>query len=471
MHNFFSLSKPCKIHFIGIGGISMSGLAEILKNHGFDVCGSDNASTEITKRLMGLGINVCIPNAAKNIPEDVDAVVFTAAVKKDNPEYTHAISKGLPTLERAELIRFLLESYENTICIAGTHGKTTTTGMIADTLTFCGLDPTVSVGGHMASTGLNYRIGGKTTFVLEACEYNNSFLHWQPKIGVILNIEDDHPDFYSGLEDIINSFKKFAQNIKPGGCLIINSSLPCFESITKSLNVEVVSFGPENSAARFTPKNIQQKKGKTIFDVMDWQNVAAQVHLPFYGEYNILNALACFAVSHVLGINHEKIADGLAAAKGMKRRFEIKGTVKGITIIDDYAHLPSEIKACLKALREMVEPKAKIVCLFQPHTYSRTKYFLSEFAASFYGADEVLLLPIFSARESFDPEISSDMLKNKIAENGTCAKMFEKFDETGNYLANHLKEGDVLMTLGAGEAYKVGDSLLRGEFSTLSTCY
>ena len=453
-----------KIFFSGIGGISMSGLAEILNSQGISVCGSDNASTEITKRLSTLGITVFIPNSDKNISDDVELVVYTAAIKKDNPEYVFAKEKGIPLMERAEFIGELQKSYKTNICVAGTHGKTTTTSMICDCLYFAGLDPTVSIGGHMIGSGLNYRVGGREIFVLEACEYNNSFLHFTPDIGIILNIDDDHPDFYKSFDDVVSSFNRFAKNIKPGGFLVINESVSCFDAVTQEVRAQIITFG--NRTSDFYADNIKSKSDHMVFDVMN-----VNVKLPFVGEYNVANALACFAALRVLGINPNTISRGLSSAKGIKRRFEHKGIHNGVAVIDDYAHHPTEIKACLAALKQSIPDIGKILCLFQPHTYSRTKHLLEEFSAAFTDADIVLVLPIFPAREIFDKSISSEMLVEGIIKNGTCAKFFQNFYESGNFILERIEPGDVLLTLGAGEAYRVGDALIRSEFSTLSTYF
>ena len=456
-----------KIFFIGIGGISMSGIAEILKSQGVSVCGSDNVSTDITNRLTELGIEVFTPNSEKNISDDVDLVVYTAAVKKDNPEYVWAKDKNIPLMERAEFIGEMLKNYKTTICVAGTHGKTTTTSMICDVLDHAGHDPTVSIGGHMIGSGLNYRVGGNDIFVLEACEYNNSFLHFSADIGIILNIDDDHPDFYKSFDDIVASFNRFAKNIKPGGVLVINGTLPCLEAVIKDVQAQIITFG--GRASRFCASNVSSGTSGTAFDILDGEKIAVQVKLPFWGEYNVANALACFAALCMLGIDPDEISNGFTNARGIKRRFEYKGVHKGITVIDDYAHHPTEIKASLAALRQFMPDVKKVVCLFQPHTYSRTKHLLEDFSQAFFDADEVLLLPIFAAREVFDESISSEQLADGINKKGTRARFCQNFCESSNVILELLNPGDVLITLGAGEAYKVGDALIASKFSTLST--
>ena len=463
------LKNTMNVHFIGIGGISMSGLAEILRSQGFSVRGSDNINSETTKRLQEKGIEVITPNSKDNIDKAIDLVVYTAAVKKNNPEYVEAKKMGLPLLERAELIKHMLTNYKKAICISGTHGKTTTTSMLSDVLCFLGKNPTVSLGGNMVSSGMNYRVGGDDIFLLEACEFNNSFLRWSPFVGVILNLDYDHPDTYKDLGDMVASFSKFAQNVQPGGFLVVNKTIPEFDTVVEKTRATVITIGPENSGANFWPKNIKCIGGKTEFVVMQDKTPTANVCLPLPGEFSAMNALACFAVCHLLGVDATLVAQGLAKVKGTKRRFEYKGSYMGIEIYDDYAHHPTEIKASLKAFREFVNPGGRLFCIFQPHTYSRTKHLLGDFSKSFGDADIVLLLPIFAAREVFDGEISSEMLAEGISANGVCAIPFEKFDKAGNFIIQEVKEGDVVVTLGAGEAYKIGDELVGEKFSTLST--
>ncbi|MCL2456212.1 MAG: UDP-N-acetylmuramate--L-alanine ligase [Defluviitaleaceae bacterium] len=473
------------IHFIGIGGISMSGLAEILHRDGFNVSGSDDVETEITRHLARLGIKISVPNAAKNILDEHELVVFTAAVKKENPEFVAASQKQIELIERAAFIGKILKGYDP-ICVAGSHGKTTTTSMISEILIASGHDPTVSVGGIMNSVGVNYRIGSTKNFVLEACEYSNSFHHWQPLIGVILNIDADHLDFFGSMDNLILSFEKFASNIRPDGALIVNENV---EINPRCEKCEKISFGIKNSA-RFHAKNIFYDEGKPSFDVFDGENFLAHVDLPLPGEYNLLNALAAFAATTQMKIPPQIIAGALNNARGTKRRFEHKGEFDGIKIIDDYAHHPTEIVACLKAARQSAS--GRIFCLFQPHTYTRTKNLLHDFAKSFCDADFVILLPIYAAREPNDPTVSSEILaaqiKNYICEveknsqnknprlenelsytkKNECSnvKFVKSFDEACNFLNDTLVSGDLLITMGAGDVFKVGDEILRKKLST-----
>jgi len=459
-----NLNNIKKVHFIGIGGISMSGIAEILKYNGFTVSGSDDNSTAVTDHLKSKNIQVLIPNAKENITEGIDLVVYTAAIRATNHEYIVAKEKNLPMMERAELLGKILEGYEKSICVAGTHGKTTTTSILSEILINVGLDPTIQIGGHMNRNGANYHIGNSPYFVLEACEYNNSFHHWKPQIGIILNIDEDHLDFFGNLEGVINSFEKFVQNIRPNGTLVINRDTPKFEDITKNVK-NIISFGLEELKSPLSPSehmyiwatNINESTNGITFDVMKNDEFLTKADAPLFGKFNVQNVLACFATCIALEIPIEKISQGLKTVKGVKRRFEYKGMYNGAEIIDDYAHHPTEIYHCLEAVNS--GKNSRVFCLFHPHTYSRTKNHLDDFAKCFKGANKIIILPIFPAREPFDPTISSEMLAEKIKQNGEDVIFAKTFQEAENYLRAELTTGDLLLTLGAGEAYKVADVL------------
>ncbi|MDR0272504.1 MAG: UDP-N-acetylmuramate--L-alanine ligase [Clostridiales bacterium] len=466
MRERISLDNAKKIHFIGIGGISMSGLAEILQRDGYEVSGSDDVLTEITERLDRLGIKIFHPNAAENISRGIDLVVYTAAVKADNPEFRAALEMGIELIERAPFIGKILHGYEP-ICIAGSHGKTTTTSMVAEVLLAARHDPTISIGGHMNRGGLNYRIGGSKYFVLESCEFSNSFHHWHPHIGIILNIDADHLDFFGNMKNLIEAFGKFAGNIRPEGALVIQAGVQGIDEITKKLKCDIITFGLKNNSKIYADK-IKYENGNPSFDVMDGEKFLAHVSLPLPGEYNMLNALAAFAAALLLGIPPNEIADALCNIKGTKRRFEHKGMYNGIEIIDDYAHHPTEIISCLAAARQKMD-SGRIVCLFQPHTYTRTRNLFDETVKSFSDADKIVLLPIYAAREPYDPTVSSEMLAEEIIKIGGDAIFIKNFDEAECYLKKILCSGDLLITMGAGDVFRVGDKMLGSDLSTLST--
>ena len=356
--------NPIPVHFIGIGGISMSGLAEILLKEGFPVSGSDSHASALTEHLERAGARICIGQAASNIPEDCKLVVYTAAIHPDNPEYREAKRRGVPMLSRAELLGQLMRNYQTSIAVAGTHGKTTTTSMIASILLEEDADPTISVGGILPSIGGNIRVGGSEVFLTEACEYTNSFLHFFPTIGIILNIEEDHMDFFKDLNDIRRSFRRFAELLPVEGLLIINSDIPDYEEITEGLTCRVVTFGSSPDADYRAENTAYDTFGHPSFDLIrkiekDGRRPRFSLKVP--GEHNVCNALASIALADALRIPEAAVEKGLLSFTGTDRRFQYKGEVNGVTIIDDYAHHPTEIRATLHAAAHY--PHRELWCL------------------------------------------------------------------------------------------------------------
>jgi len=447
-----------RVHFIGIGGISMSGLAETLLHDGYEVSGSDRTASPTTNHLRDVGISVVIGCSAENITSSMDLVVYTAAIKPENPELTAAKAMGIPLMVRAELIGAMLQAFEYAVCIAGTHGKTSTTALVTKITQAAGLDPTVNIGGYIGDK--NYFIGNSPYFVLESCEYSNSFHHWHPHIGAILNVDADHMEFFGSMDAIIETFATFAQNIRPGGVLVIQEDVPGFDKITVGLKCEVVTFGESQGATYRLQNAAKNEIGILMFDALEGPHFKQQINLPLPGKHNMYNALAAYAVGRELGIEPQVIARALADAKGVNRRYQYKGSYSGATIIDDYAHHPTEIKACLAAAREAHD--GQIICLFQPHTYTRTRDLFEDFAKAFTDADMTIFVPIFAAREPFDPTISSAILAEHVAENEpskvchNCASL----DDAEELLRGKLEPGDLLITMGAGDVYLVGEKLL-----------
>ena len=450
--------RPVHIHFIGICGISMSGLAEVLLQKGFRVSGSDRCASELTRKLEQMGAALYYGQRADNIKDDVDLVIYTAAIHADNPEMEETLRRDLPRLSRAELLGQLMRNYEVPIAVSGTHGKTTTTSMIAMILMEAGLDPTVSVGGMLREIGGNIRVGNSGYFLTEACEYTNSFLSFFPKIGIILNIEEDHMDFFKDLDDIYHSFREFAALLGENGTLIINADIPSYEKITASLPCRVVTFAAQNPEADYRSNCVSfDENGAVFFEVLHGQEKRSyRLRVP--GAHNALNAMASVALADVLGIGQDAIERGLSAFGGTDRRFQIKGKLDGITIVDDYAHHPTEIRATLQAAKEY--PKDRIVCVFQPHTYSRTKAFFDDFAKALSLADVVVLADIYAARETDNLGVSSYKLMEAIRALGTECHYFPSFDEIENFLLQNCTHGDLLITMGAGDIVKVGEKLL-----------
>ena len=463
--NKLYLDNIKKAHFIGIGGISMSGLAEILNFRGILVTGSDVNETEITNHLREKGISVVIGQRGENIPADCELVIYTAAVKEDNPELVAAQQMGVHVIDRAELLGCIMGLYKNSVGVAGTHGKTTTTSMVSEAMIHAGLDPTLNIGGIFTAIGANFRIGESDYFVAESCEYFDSFVKFYPRVGIILNIEYDHTDYFKTMDQLENSFKRFAGNISVDGLLVINSEIDNLEKIISGLQCRVVTYGKNGD---YHAENIEYAAdGKPAFDVFYKGELKTRTSLNISGLHNIENALAAFACCDFFGMESEVCAESLESFVGAKRRFEIKGSFGGVTVIDDYAHHPTEVAATLAAAKK--HKHNKLFCAFQPHTYSRTKAFLDRFAGSFADADVVVILDIYSARENFDETIHSKDLAERIGNLGKEVHYFDSFSAAKIFLVSQCAEGDMLMTMGAGDINKLGEDILFTELSTLST--
>ncbi|MCY6485698.1 UDP-N-acetylmuramate--L-alanine ligase [Clostridium aestuarii] len=450
-----------KIHFIGIGGISMSALAEILLYRGYKVSGSDKSESSITERLSKKGAEIYIGHNPSNINE-VDLIVYTAAISKDNPELTKAQELNIPTLDRAEFLGSIMKDHKYNVAISGTHGKTTTTSMFSHIALSSNLDPTILVGGNLDIINGNVHVGNSEYFITEACEYKASFLKFFPYIGIILNVEADHLDFYKDINDIESTFLKFANLIPSNGYLIANGDDNRALNISKKVNCNVITFGLKNGDIK--AKNIIfNANGCPSFDVYNNEKKLFSISLNVPGEHNILNSLASISAALALNIGNDSIIKGLSSFFGTHRRFEIKGKTHGITVIDDYAHHPTEIKATLNAVKNF--PHNRIFCVFQPHTYSRTISLFDDFSNSFFNTDILVLADIYAAREKDTGIVSSDTLGNKIRDNGIYCKNLHTFNDITNFLRTELKEGDVLLTVGAGDIYKVGEMFLNNTAS------
>ena len=451
--------KPIRIHFIGIGGISMSGLAEILLEEGFTVSGSDAKESPLTRKLESEGAHICYGQKAENITDDIDCVVYTAAISRTNPELIEAVAHKIPMLTRAELLGQLMKNYDTPIAVSGTHGKTTTTSMISHILLEGKVDPTISVGGILKAIGGNIRVGSSETFLTEACEYTNSFLHFFPKISVILNIEEDHLDFFKDLEDIRHSFHQFAALLPSDGTLVINGEITDYPEIYQGLDCNVVTYGPSADFDYSASDISYDEEGHVSFDLAKHGEKAGRITLSVTGDHNVSNALASIAVAELLDIPMDTIKKGLLSFTGTDRRFEYKGTFNGVTVVDDYAHHPTEIKATLKAAQHY--PHNSVWCVFQPHTYTRTKAFFHEFAEALSHADHLVLADIYAARETDTLGISSTDLAEEAAKLGTDSHYFPSFAEIESFLKENCRPGDLLITMGAGDIVTVGEDLIR----------
>lgn len=453
-----NFSEPIHVHFIGIGGISMSGLAEILIDAGFTVSGSDAKKSPLTQHLTAKGAKINYPQMASNITDSIDLVVYTAAISEDNPEFACAVKKHIPMMTRAALLGQIMKNYKTPIAISGTHGKTTTTSMISEVLLAADADPTLSIGGILKSIGGNIRVGKSDYFVTEACEYTNSFLSFFPRISIILNIEEDHMDFFKDINDIRSSFRKFADILPNDGFLIINKGIDSLEEFTKGLNCNIITFGSNNNADYSYKDAVYDEFGRGSYTLLKKGKDCGRVTLGVVGEHNILNSLSVIALMDILKIDRNIVQGALSSFAGTDRRFELKGNIGGVTILDDYAHHPTEIKATLQAAANY--PHKTLWCVFQPHTYTRTKAFLSDFARALSLADKVVLTDIYAAREKNTIGITSEDLLKELEKLGSECYYFPSFDEIENFLLKNCINGDLLITMGAGDVVKIGENLL-----------
>lgn len=447
------LLPGAKGHFIGIGGVSMSPLAEVLAGMGLVICGSDMSENDNTKRLRAMGIDIKIGHRYENLSTDADFVVRTAAVHDDNPEIIAAYEAGKPVFERAQAWGELMRAYKNALCISGTHGKTTTTSMTTHILMTAQRDPTVMIGGTLPLLHAGHRIGKGDTIIMESCEYYNSFLQFSPTIAVILNIEADHLDFFKDLDDVKKSFRNFAALVPGDGFVITNADDKNSVNAVTSLERKIVTFGIGTKADVFA-RNISRKGIGTEFDVFYHDKFFTHVNLSVPGLHNVTNALAATASALCLGIDAESVSIGLEGFRGAERRFEYKGKINDALVYDDYAHHPGELRALLDAVETL--GYNRVIVVFQPHTYSRTKALFDDFVEQLNRPDIVYLTEIYAAREKNTTGISSADLAKAIPD----AQFMHTFEEVENCLRNEAKAGDIIITVGAGDVYKMGEALI-----------
>ena len=453
-----NFNKPIHVYFMGIGGISMSGLAEILLEEGFTISGSDMKESALTTQLEEKGVKIHYGQVASNITSDIDLVVYTAAIREDNEEWQAARNMGIPMLTRAQLLGQIMDNYNKSIAVSGTHGKTTTTSMISQVLLEAETDPTITVGGILSAINGNLRVGNSQVFISEACEYTNSFLNFRPKYSIILNVVAEHLDFFKDLDDVRCSFEKFAANTRPEGATIINGEIENYEELVEGLPNKVVTYGFD-SRFDFYAKDITfDENACGMFTAMYQGRELLQVHLNVPGMHNVSNALATIALATLMELPQDALLAGLRKFGGANRRFQYKGQVDGVTIIDDYAHHPTEIAATLSAAANY--PHKRLVLVFQPHTYSRTKAFLQEFADILSQVDLLVLADIYAAREKNTIGISSKDLLSLVKEKGTECYYFPSFEEIEKFLLKNCLNGDLLITMGAGNVVEIGESLL-----------
>ena len=455
-----NLKKGKAAFLSGIGGVSMSALAEYMVNAGLRVSGSDINESAVTDKLISKGINVYIGHHAENL-SGADFVVRSAAIRDDNAEIIEARNLGIPVYERARAWGEIMSGYERAICISGTHGKTTTTGMLTHIAIEADNDPTVMMGGILSVMSGSYRIGNNGMIIAEACEYCNSFLNFTPTIAAILNVETDHLDFFKDIDDIKASFRKFAAlTPESGGVVVVNGDdKNALESVA-GLERNIIRFGTglENNVRA---ENVRERSGMFSFDIVCEDEFFARVDLNVPGVHNMKNALAAAACSIAAGFPSDAIERGLAAFSGVGRRFEFKGERDGITVFDDYAHHPSELSATLTAAAKM--DFGKIVALFQPHTYTRTKALLGDFAEALKLADSVIVCEIYAARERNPDNYSARVLANAVK----GAQFAETLEEAHRLLRETARPGDLVLTIGAGDVYKVGERFVSDSGKTV----
>lgn len=443
------------IHMIGIGGISMSGIAEMLLSFGCKVSGSDMKESALTDRLKKGGASIIIGQSADNI-KNPDLVCYTAAISEDNPELKAARDKGIPTVERAVLLGALLKKYKYPVAVAGTHGKTTTSSMLSLVLLAADTDPTILIGGELKQIGGNYRIGGNEYLPFEACEYVDSFLHFEPYASIITNIEEDHLDYFKDLNDIISSFVKFASQTSDEGCNIVCIDENTTTSIVQNVEKRFITYGLTNKNADYTAENIVfAPDGKPSFDVYKGGEKFVSLSLNVAGRHNICNAVGVTAACDFLGLDTKYIKEGLESFGGAKRRFDRLGkTQNKVDVVDDYAHHPTEIRTTLETAKNM--GYSKVWVCFQPHTYSRTKAFLNDFAASLSVADRVIIADVYPAREKYDGTIHSCDLAALIP----GSVYMNDFGAIKRYLTENASPDDLIITMGAGNICELGYSLV-----------
>ena len=459
MADIQELKKYKSVYMIGIGGVSMSGIAEIIKHWGFTVSGSDRTETEITRKLNLDGIHVTIGHDV-NMVAKANLVVYSAAIKQDDPELVKARELNIPTMERADYLGLITKAFEDTICISGTHGKTTTTSMISMCFIEAGLEPSIQVGATLKAIGGNYKIGNSDHFIIEACEYVESFLKFYPKAEVILNIDNDHLDYFKNIENINNAFIKYVKLLPKNGLLVVNNDNDYCSKLHNYTTAKVVTYGIKDEKANFVARNITfDKNGFSRFDVYHNNYFYASFELSVPGNHNVSNALACIGLCDSYGIEKSYIKSALKKYTGAERRFEYIGQFNGVSVYDDYGHHPTEIKATALALKKKTYHHSWVI--FQPHTYSRTKEHLDDFADALTYFDNIIVTDIYAARETNTYGVSSEDIVNKIKSLGRKAIYISNFDDIVSYVKEHAIKDDIVLTLGAGTVTKIAPMLVK----------
>ncbi len=436
-----------RVHMTGIGGSSMSGLAEMLLREGYTVTGSDNANSHAVERLRTMGVDVRVGHAAENV-RGAALLVYSAAISSDNPERREAARLGIPEMERSTLLGQLMRGHKNAVCVCGTHGKTTTSSMIAQVLMECGLDPTVHIGGRLDALGGGSRIGKKDVFVAEACEFHGSFLEMHPTVAVVLNIEEDHLDWYKDIEHIEAAFGQFLSLLPENGTALGWGEDARVRRLFGGLKCETRTFGLEKNNDYY-PENLSYNEtGCPRYDAVFRGEKLARVELKVAGTFNTINSLAAFAAAHVSGAPSGEIAESLSRFSGVHRRFELTGIIDGVKMYHDYGHNPAEMRGAL-SVGKMQRPN-RLWAVMQPHTYSRVKSLFSDYLTCTKDADFTLVTDIYAAREKDPGDIKAEMIVEGMREHGVNAVHTPTFDDTEKYLRSHWQPGDLVLTMGCG---------------------
>ena len=452
----FATQYP-RVYFCGIGGVSMSGLALMLKKDGVTVAGSDVKPSKATQMLEDAGIPVFYGQKAENLSGPWDLFVYTAAIHPDNPEFAEAQKRGIPPMTRAALLGQIMAQYPQSIGVAGTHGKTTTTGMMSHILLAAQTDPTITIGGFLPKLDGNTRIGDSAYFLAEACEYTDSFLELSPLVEIILNMEAEHLDYFKDMDHVRASFHAYAAKAPQNGFVVVSDQIPGYRDIVAGIAAQAVTVG--SPAADFYAESITvDRQGHASFTLMHRGQALCPVTLGVPGLHNVGNAVAALAAAHCLGLPLDAAAQGLAAFTGVDRRFEYKGECNGATVIEDFAHHPTELAATL-ATAQLI-PHHTLWCAFQPHTYSRTRDFLDNFAKVLSQADHVLLADIYAARETNDGTIHSKDLAQRINECGGHGEYLGDISAISDSQKARVKPGDLVLVLGAGDIYQLSQTLI-----------
>lgn len=445
-----------KVHFIGIGGAGMSALAQILLEKGYEVSGSDMKDSAMTGILRDLGAKVFIGHRAENV-RGAEAIVVSSAIREENPEVAEAARLGLKRLHRSDVNAFLINNSKG-IAVAGAHGKTTTTSMIGVSLDYEGVSPSIIIGGEVDYLGSNAKLGKSEYLVSEADESDGTFLKYYPYIGVVTNIENDHMDHYGTMENIIKAFHQFLSQIRRDGWAVVCADNEHIRNIIGDIKCNIATYGIDHEAD-YMAADIEASSSFTAFDVIHKGENLGRVRLNVPGLHNVLNALACVVTGIVLGMSVSQMAEGLTMFNGAKRRFQTKGRINDIWVVDDYAHHPTEIVTTIKAARQ-TKPK-RLVCAFQPHRYSRTQLLQKEYGSCFAGVDLLVLTDVYSAGEDPIPGVDGELLVNEVKrQTGQETVYIQDKKQIAAYLKSIARPGDLIMTMGAGDIVKCGEELV-----------